>query len=53
MARDIASGKEPELDAIAGAVIRAAERHNVAVPALRDLSQRVRDHVARSATAAR
>ncbi|PZS12286.1 MAG: 2-dehydropantoate 2-reductase [Solirubrobacterales bacterium] len=29
MQRDIAAGREPELDAIAGAVLRAAERHGL------------------------
>ena len=47
MARDVAAGNEPELDAIAGAVVRAAERHSIPVPALRDLMQRVRERIAR------
>ena len=37
MAKDIAARREPELDAIGVAVIRAAVRHNVAVPMLRYL----------------
>jgi 2-dehydropantoate 2-reductase len=37
MARDIAAGREPELDAIAGAVLRAADRHGIPVPALERL----------------
>ena len=37
MARDIAAGREPELDAIAGAVLRAADRHGVAVPVIEEL----------------
>jgi 2-dehydropantoate 2-reductase len=32
MQRDIAAGREPELDAIAGAVIRAAARHGLQTP---------------------
>lgn len=34
MARDIAAGREPELDAIAGAVLRSADRHGIAVPTI-------------------
>jgi 2-dehydropantoate 2-reductase len=34
MARDIEAGREPELDAIAGAVLRAADRNDVAVPTI-------------------
>ena len=32
MQRDIAAGREPELDAIPGSVLRAAARHGIAVP---------------------
>ncbi|HEY2438788.1 MAG TPA: 2-dehydropantoate 2-reductase [Solirubrobacteraceae bacterium] len=32
MLRDIAAGREPELDAIAGAVLRAGERHGLRCP---------------------
>ena len=38
MARDIAAGREPELDAIAGAVLRAARRHQIAVPTIEALA---------------
>ena len=41
MARDIAAGREPELDAIAGAVLRAADRHGIAVPAISALAAEV------------
>ena len=41
MARDIAAGREPELDAIAGAVLRAADRHGIAVPAIEGLATEV------------
>jgi len=37
MARDIAAGREPELDAIAGAVLRAARRHGIVVPTIEAL----------------
>ena len=38
MRRDIAAGREPELDAIAGAVIRAGRRHGIECPTLERLS---------------
>jgi 2-dehydropantoate 2-reductase len=38
MARDIAAGRESELDAIAGAVLRAARRHRIAVPTIQALA---------------
>jgi 2-dehydropantoate 2-reductase len=41
MARDIAEGRESELDAIAGAVLRAARRHGVAVPTIEALAAEV------------
>jgi 2-dehydropantoate 2-reductase len=43
MARDVEAGREPELDAIAGAVLRAAARHDVPVPAVIALTRRVAD----------
>jgi 2-dehydropantoate 2-reductase len=41
MRRDIAAGREPELDAIAGAVLRAGERHGLACPTIAQLATRV------------
>jgi 2-dehydropantoate 2-reductase len=41
MQRDIAAGREPELDAIAGAVLRAGARHGIRCPTLSWLSERV------------
>ena len=41
MQRDIAAGREPELDAIAGAVLRAAARHGILCPTVTWLTQRV------------
>jgi 2-dehydropantoate 2-reductase len=41
MARDVAQGAEPELDAIAGAVVRAARRHDIATPAVSYLVERI------------
>jgi 2-dehydropantoate 2-reductase len=37
MQRDIAAGREPELDAIPGAVLRAAARHGIACPTVERL----------------
>jgi 2-dehydropantoate 2-reductase len=42
MARDVAAGREPELDAIPGAVLRAAARHAIACPTIEDLVARIR-----------
>jgi len=41
MQRDIAAGREPELDAIAGAVIRAAERHGLECPTVSRLAAEI------------
>lgn len=43
MQRDIAAGREPELDAIAGAVLRAAARHGLQCPTI----SRLADEIAR------
>jgi 2-dehydropantoate 2-reductase len=41
MQRDIAAGREPELDPIAGAVLRAAARHGLRAPTVAWLAARV------------
>jgi 2-dehydropantoate 2-reductase len=41
MRRDIAAGREPELDALAGAVLRAAGRHGLACPTVSWLAGQV------------
>lgn len=41
MQRDIAAGREPELDAIAGAVLRAGARHGLRCPTVEWLAGRV------------
>ena len=41
MQRDIAAGVEPELDAIAGSVLRTAARHGLACPTVERLAARV------------
>ncbi|MBX5440340.1 MAG: 2-dehydropantoate 2-reductase [Solirubrobacteraceae bacterium] len=46
MARDVAAGREPELDAIAGAVVRRGAAHGLACPAVERLAQRVRERLA-------
>jgi 2-dehydropantoate 2-reductase len=41
MQRDIAAGREPELDAIAGAVRRAAKRRGIECPTLARLTEQI------------
>jgi 2-dehydropantoate 2-reductase len=41
MQRDVAAGREPELDAIAGAVLRAGARHGIACPTVTALAARI------------
>ncbi len=41
MQRDIAAGRPPELDAIPGAVLRAAARHGIACPTIERLVARI------------
>ncbi len=41
MQRDIADGQVPELDAIAGAVLRTGRRHGVPCPTVAELTARV------------
>jgi ketopantoate reductase len=38
MQRDIAAGREPELDAIPGSVLRAASRHGIDCPTVEQLA---------------
>jgi 2-dehydropantoate 2-reductase len=45
MQRDIAAGREPELDAIAGAVLRAGSRHGLECPTIDELSAQVAERV--------
>jgi 2-dehydropantoate 2-reductase len=49
MQRDIAAGVEPELDAIAGSVLRAGGRHGIACPTIERLAERVAERVAERA----
>lgn len=41
MQRDVAAGREPELDAIAGAVLRAGARHGAPCPTIAALAERI------------
>ncbi len=43
MQRDIAAGREPELEAIAGSVLRAAARHGLECPTIARLATQVAD----------
>jgi len=49
MQRDVAAGLEPELDAIAGAVLRGGTRHGIPCPAVEGLVARIRARMAASA----
>jgi 2-dehydropantoate 2-reductase len=52
MQRDIAAGHEPELDAIAGSVLRAAARHGLACPTIAGLAAQVARRAGTAAPAA-
>jgi 2-dehydropantoate 2-reductase len=45
MQRDIAAGREPEIDAIAGAVLRAGARHGLRCPTIHWLADQVASRV--------
>jgi 2-dehydropantoate 2-reductase len=49
MQRDIAAGREPELDAIPGAVLRAAERNNLRCPTIEHLVAMIEARIAQLA----
>jgi 2-dehydropantoate 2-reductase len=53
MQRDIAAGRPPELDAIPGAVLRAAARHDIECPTIERLVARIAGRIAEQGTAAR
>jgi 2-dehydropantoate 2-reductase len=48
MQRDIAAGREPELDAIPGAVLRAAERHGIPAPTIAALRDQIAARLGRA-----
>jgi len=52
MQRDVAAGREPELDAIAGAVLRAGARHGIACPTVASLAARIAERAGVPAPAA-
>jgi 2-dehydropantoate 2-reductase len=41
MQKDIAAGRQPELDAIAGPILRRGREHGIATPAVEELARRV------------
>jgi 2-dehydropantoate 2-reductase len=45
MARDVAAGRPPELDAIGGAVLRAGARHGIETPTVRRLVEAIRSEL--------
>ena len=45
MARDVAAGRPPELDAIGGAVLRAARRHGIETPTVQRLVEAIRSEL--------
>lgn len=45
MRRDVAAGREPELDAIAGAVLRHGAAHGLACPTVERLAGRIRERL--------
>jgi 2-dehydropantoate 2-reductase len=45
MARDVMAGRPPELDAIGGAVLRAAERHGIEAPTVARLVEAIRSEL--------
>jgi 2-dehydropantoate 2-reductase len=49
MQRDIAAGREPELDAIPGAVLRAAARHGLVCPTTEGLLVRIAERISEAA----
>jgi 2-dehydropantoate 2-reductase len=52
MQRDVVAGREPELDAIAGAVLRAGARHGILCPTVAALAARVAERAGIVAPAA-
>lgn len=48
LARDVAAGRETELDPIAGAVLRAGARHGLACPTVEAMVARIRERMAES-----
>lgn len=48
MQKDVEQGRTPELDAIAGPIVRGAERHGIAMPATKSLVDAVRARLPKS-----
>jgi 2-dehydropantoate 2-reductase len=51
MQKDVDRGNPPELDAISGPILRGGARHNIPVPATRELLARIEQRVGQKATA--
>jgi 2-dehydropantoate 2-reductase len=45
MQKDVAAGRPPELDAIAGPILRGAQEHGLAVPVIRNLVEAVKTQI--------
>lgn len=45
MQKDVAAGRPPELDAIAGPILRGAQEHGLAVPVIQELAEGVRSRI--------
>jgi 2-dehydropantoate 2-reductase len=45
MQKDVAAGRPPELDAIAGPILRGAQEHGLAVPVIQELVEGVRSQI--------
>jgi len=42
MQKDVENGKQPEVDAIGGSIVRAAKRHGIGVPVVEELMTRIK-----------
>lgn len=45
MQKDVAAGRQPELDAIAGPILRGAEAHGIAVPVIKEYVERIKERL--------
>lgn len=51
MQKDVAAGSQPELDAIAGPILRGAEAHGIAVPAVAEYVEKIKARLRETPTA--
>jgi 2-dehydropantoate 2-reductase len=47
MQKDVSAGRDPELDAIGGAIIRAGRKYAIGVPAIRKLVVEIQERLRR------